>query len=152
MTSTSRSATILVVEDDEDDRVLIRDAFAEVRPSAQLRFLSNGQELLDLLQDRGGFGAIRMPSRRVVILLDLNLPRKDGRKTLRELKTNSALVQIPVVVLTASTAPSDITASYRSGASSYLVKPSTFSELKKMMDSLAIYYLDMAKLPPFPGR
>ncbi len=152
MTIRLQSATLLVVEDDEDDRLLIRDAFAEIRPAAELRFLMDGQELLDLLHDHQGFGAIRLPSRSVVVLLDLNLPRKDGRKTLYEMKADPALCQIPVVVLTSSTAPTDVTTSYLSGASSFLVKPRTFGVLKEMLASLATYYLDTAVLPRFPAR
>jgi two-component system response regulator len=139
---------MIFAEDDEDDRLLIRDALAEVRPTASTRFVTSGQELLDLLRGSEPFTAAELNPTGIVVFLDLNMPGKDGREMLGELKADQKLRSIPIVVLTTSSAEADITASYDHGASSYLVKPSSFGALKSMLGAAAGYYLDTAETPP----
>ena len=146
MTSSRQSSqrTILMADDDEDDRDLAQDAFRDAGLTGQLRFVLDGQELVDELRRRAGSAH---PERPDIILLDLNMPRKDGREALAEIKSDESLREIPVVVLTTSRDEEEIRRSYRLGANSFIVKPVTHAELVEVMRELATYWFDVVKLP-----
>ena len=139
--------TIVCADDDPDDRLMTRDAFEELALDHELAFVEDGVELLDLLKRRGRFAADDEHRRPAVILLDLNMPRMDGREALREIKSDPDLRQIPVVVLTTSHAEADVLASYDFGASSYIVKPVTFDALIEAMRQFERYWLQLVELP-----
>ena len=108
MTPSTKSPVFLMAEDDPDDRLLAKDALNEAQIDAELHFVENGEELLDYLWHRGRYSEPASSPRPGVILLDLNMPRKDGREALREIKADPDLRRIPVVVLTTSKADTDI--------------------------------------------
>src|SRR5437763_13337861 len=99
MPNSVKSITILLADDDADDRMLAKDALDESRVANELRFVEDGEQLLDYLYRRGPFADPKVSPRPGLILLDLNMPRKDGREALREIKSDPALRQIPIVVL-----------------------------------------------------
>jgi CheY-like chemotaxis protein len=138
---------ILVAEDDPDDRLLVREAFNESQLLCNLTFVGDGNELMDYLLRQGSFVNQPVP-RPGLILLDLNMPGKDGREALAELKAHPVLRRIPVVVMTTSKAERDVLQSYELGVSSFLVKPVTFERLVEMVKTLGDYWLDMVVLPP----
>ncbi len=146
MKSDRKPILILLAEDDPDDRVLLRDALAEGRLVNELRCVEDGEELMDYLQHRGRYEGESAP-RPGLILLDLNMPRKDGREALKEIKADPALRQIPVVVLTTSKAEEDIYRSYDLGANSFVTKPVTFQSLVDLMRTLGRYWLEIVELP-----
>ena len=137
---------ILMAEDDADDRLLAKDALAECELAGDLHFVENGEELLDYLLQRGKYSEQNAPRPRL-ILLDLNMPRKDGREALREIKANAALRPIPVVVMTTSRADTDIDRIYELGANSFITKPTRFAALVEMMKVLRLYWFDTVELP-----
>lgn len=137
---------ILMADDDADDRLLAQDAVAEARINGELRFVENGEELLDYLYRRGQFANMDAP-RPGLILLDLNMPKKDGREALREIKSQPELRRIPVVVLTTSKADTDISQIYDLGANSFIAKPVSFEALVNVMETLGHYWLETVELP-----
>jgi CheY-like chemotaxis protein len=141
------SVVILMADDDPDDRELTRDALAESRLANELRFVRDGVELMDYLRHRGAYGHAASAPRPGVILLDLNMPRMDGREALREIKTDPELRAIPVVVLTTSRAEEDIARSYELGANSFISKPVTFDGLVTVVRGLGQYWFDIVALP-----
>ena len=141
------SVTILMADDDEEDCLLTREALAESRLLNDLRIVHDGEELLEYLRRRGRYANADAP-RPGLILLDLNMPRKDGREALREIKADPALCAIPVVVLTTSQADEDIVRSYQLAASSYITKPVNFEGLVEVMRELGHYWFDIVDLPP----
>ena len=147
MSDPRHRVTILVAEDDPDDRLLIEQAFGERSEAGDLEFLGDGEELMARLHGRGGFTDRARFPRPGLLLLDLNLPRKDGRAALAEIKSDPGLRALPVVVLTTSRDEEDVLRSYRLGANSYITKPSTFSELVSAVDSLSTYWLRVVELP-----
>lgn len=139
---------ILLADDDEEDRMLAADAMTESRVANDLRFVEDGEELLDYLYKRGkyaGAGAAPTPG---LILLDLNMPRKDGREALREIKADPDLRRIPVVVLTTSKAEEDIYRTYDLGANSFITKPVSFEGLVAVMRDIGRYWIEIVELPP----
>ena len=134
---------LLMAEDDEDDRLLTRDAFAESRLKNELRFVEDGVELLSYLRREGKYADAPRPG---VILLDLNMPRKDGREALQEIKADPDLRRIPIVVMTTSSAEEDIVRSYDLGASSYITKPVTFEGLVEVMRGFGRYWIEIVEL------
>ena len=146
--------TILMADDDADDRRLTRDALEESRLANDLRFVENGEELLDYLRHQGKYTNVETAPRPGLILLDLNMPRKDGRTALKEMKADPDLRQIPVTVLTTSKADEDIFRSYDLGVNSYIVKPVTFEALVDILQTLEKYWFEIVELPPdaFQGR
>ena len=142
-----RPVTILMADDDEDDRLLTRDALHAERLANDLRFVVDGVELLEYLQRRGAFAAPGSAPQPGIILLDLNMPRKDGREALAEIKADPQLRRIPVVVLTTSQAEEDIVRSYDLGVSSFITKPVTFDGLAKVMRTLGEYWFQVVALP-----
>ena len=137
---------ILLADDDADDRMLAQDALAESRLANELRSVQDGEELLEYLQRRGRYAEADAP-RPGLILLDLNMPRKDGREALREIKADPALRQIPVVVLTTSKAEEDVYRAYDLGVSSFITKPVTFDGLVAVMKTLGKYWFEIVNLP-----
>jgi CheY-like chemotaxis protein len=142
-----RSITILMAEDDPEDRMLTRDGFEESRLVNDLRFVEDGEELMDYLYRRGRYSDPTESPRPGLIFLDLNMPRKDGREALEEIKTDPDLRSIPVVVLTTSKAEEDILRSYDLGANSYITKPVTFKSLVESLKVLNKYWFEIVKLP-----
>lgn len=143
---------ILMADDDADDRLLASDALAEARLNNELRFVEDGEELMDYLNRRGRWSAPGAAPRPGLILLDLNMPRKDGREALREIKAHPELRRIPVVVLTTSRTEEDVLRSYDLGASSFISKPVTFDGLVSAMKALGRYYIEIVELPPSAGE
>lgn len=149
--STKRSIVILMADDDADDRMMTREALTASHLVNDLRFVTDGEELMDYLLRRGAFAEPAPAPRPGLILLDLNMPRKDGREALAEIKGNPALRQIPVVVLTTSQAEEDILRTYDLGANSYVPKPVSFEGLVAVMATLGQYWFDVVELPPENG-
>ncbi|MFM1769267.1 MAG: hypothetical protein RJA22_1796 [Verrucomicrobiota bacterium] len=136
-----------MADDDADDRLLTQDALSECRLPGTLRCVENGEELLDYLKGRGKFAAPVAAPRPGLILLDLNMPRKDGREALREIKSDPTLRTIPVVVLTTSKADTDIARVYDLGANSFIAKPVSFDALVDVMRVLGRYWFELVELP-----
>ena len=145
---------ILLADDDEEDRMLACDALAESRLSNDITCVTDGEELMDYLHLRGKYAPPVDAPRPGLILLDLNMPKKDGREALREIKSDPDLRQISVVVLTTSKAEEDIYSSYDSGASSFISKPVTFEGLVDVMKGLGKYWFEIVELPRLeePGK
>jgi CheY-like chemotaxis protein len=142
------SATILVAEDDADDRFLIEEACRENHFASALRFVSDGEELMDYLRHRGRYAPPADAPRPALILLDLGMPKMDGRAALREIKSDPALRRIPVVVLTTSNAKDDIAQSYNAGANSYIIKPISSEETVDLFATLHKYWFEIVKGVP----
>lgn len=140
--------TILVADDDQDDRAFIKKAWEKSRVTNDLRFVENGEELSQYLNHTGRYSDLSSSPRPSVILLDLNMPRKDGREALREIKADPELRQIPIVVLTASKAEEDILRSYDLGANSYITKPVTFEALVDVLRVLQKYWIEIVDSNP----
>jgi CheY-like chemotaxis protein len=138
---------ILLADDDEEDRMLACDALAESRLSNCISCVTDGEDLMDYLHRRGKYAPPAEAPRPGLILLDLNMPKKDGREALREIKSDPELRQISVVVLTTSKAEEDIYSSYDSGASSFISKPVTFEGLVDVMKGLGRYWFEIVDLP-----
>ncbi len=135
---------ILMADDDADDRMLAKEALEESRVLNELHFVEDGEELIEFLKQRGKYADAPRPG---LILLDLNMPRKDGREALKEIKADSELRRIPVVVMTTSKAEEDIFRSYDLGASSFITKPVTFDRLVELMRTLGQYWVEFVELP-----
>ncbi len=142
-----RPITIVLADDDADDRMLAQDALAESRLANDLRFVQDGEELLDYLLHRGAYTDPAAAPRPGLILLDLNMPRKDGREALKEIKSYPQLRQIPIVVLTTSKAEEDIYRTYDLGVNSFITKPVTFDGLVAVMQTLGRYWFEIVELP-----
>ncbi len=142
-----KPSVIVMAEDDLDDRLLVKDALAETNWEADLRFVDNGEEMMDYLSRTGKYADAAASPRPSLILLDLNMPRKDGREVLREMKNRSDLKRIPVVILTTSKADTDIEKMYELGANSFISKPIEFEALVKLMRLLYEYWLQTVELP-----
>ncbi|MBE9178055.1 response regulator [Oculatella sp. LEGE 06141] len=136
-----------MAEDDEDDRILAKEALEECRLANNLHFVANGEELMDYLHHRGRYADSTTSPRPGLILLDLNMPKKDGREALKEIKSDAELRRIPIVVLTTSKAEEDIYRSYDLGATSYIAKPVTFDSLVEVMRVLGKYWFEIVELP-----
>ena len=147
MIKSGKPITILIAEDDDDDRLLAQEALNESRLVNEVHFVEDGEELLDYLRHSGQYATTAAP-RPGVILLDLNMPRKDGREALTELKKDKDLRRIPVVVMTTSKAEEDILRSYDLGVNSFIVKPVTFEGLVEVMRTLGHYWFEIVELPP----
>lgn len=147
MKQRGNSITILMADDDEDDCLLVREAFTENRLLNDLRFVSDGEELMDYLLQRSHYSDPATSPPPGLILLDLNMPRKNGREALKEIKADLCLRHIPVVVLTTSQEQTDILSSYHLGANSYISKPVTFDGLVRVIKSFGNYWLNIVDLP-----
>lgn len=141
--------TILVCDDDEDDRTLTQHALEDAHVSNTVRFVEDGEQLLDYLYQRGAYaGETGKAPRPGLILLDLNMPRMDGREALKQIKGDPTLNDIPIVVLSTSSFDQDIIRSYQLGVNSFITKPVTFSGLVDAMNVLGRYWLEIVELPP----
>ena len=147
MSKRGSSITILIADDDADDRMMIRDALEESRLANDIRFVEDGEELLNYLEHRGKFADAAGSPRPGIILLDLNMPKKDGREALKEIKSNRDLWSIPVIVLTTSQAEEDIYRTYDLGVNSFITKPVSFEALVEVMKTLGKYWFDIVELP-----
>jgi len=139
--------TILYADDDPEDRMLVKDAWEESRLANPLHFVEDGEELMDYLRRQGQYAKLRDEPLPGMILLDLNMPRKDGREALREIKADPSLRQIPTVVLTTSEAEEDIFRAYDLGVNSFIIKPVTFQSLVEVTKTLGRYWLEIVELP-----
>jgi two-component system response regulator len=142
-----RTVTILMADDDPDDRELTREAFVESRIANDLRFVEDGEELLDYLHRRGKYTDPESSPRPGLILLDLNMPRMDGREALRAIKADPRFRPIRVVIMTTSKAEEDILRAYDLSAASYITKPVTFDGLIDVIKTLGKYWLEIVELP-----
>ncbi len=143
-----KPVTILMADDDADDREFTRTAMQESRLANELRFVEDGEELLDYLLRRGRYTDPKDSPRPGLILLDLNMPRKDGREALREIKSDPGLKHIPIVVLTTSKAEEDVLRIYNLGANCFITKPVTFEGLVEVVKVLDKHWLQIVELPP----
>lgn len=149
MTDKAR-AVILIAEDDEDDYLLTRDAFEEAGVGSELRWVKDGEELMDYLLRRGTYANSSASPQPSLILLDLNMPKKDGREALREIKASRDLCRIPVLAMTTSNAKEDIQYTYGHGVNSFIRKPLGFNRLVDVVKVIEKYWLQTVKLPQ-PG-
>jgi CheY-like chemotaxis protein len=138
---------ILIAEDDEEDRMLTCDALQECGLLNSLHFVEDGEQLLYYLLRKGEYNDNKLYPMPGLILLDLNMPRKDGREALREIKENPALKLIPIIVLTTSKAEEDIIKTYNLGVNSFITKPVTFAGLVDVMKTLNTYWFKTVRLP-----
>ena len=143
----SRPISILVADDDTEDQMMIADALKENNLAVHLRFVKDGVELMDTLFNRGSYTDVSKHPRPDMILLDLNMPRKDGREALAEIKSHPILRSIPVVVLTTSNTEADISRTYNLGVNSFVTKPVTFTEFVTMLKGLGRYWFEIVELP-----
>ena len=148
MNNNRKLVTILMADDDADDRMITREALEEAGLANDLHMVEDGEELMDYLHHRGKYSNGVSSPRPSLILLDLNMPKKDGREALREIKNHPDLRRIPVVVFTTSKAATDISSSYDLGVNSYMTKPTKFSSLVGAVKGLGKYRFEMVELPP----
>lgn len=147
MSQAPKSITLLVADDDAEDRMMIKEALEENRLKNNLVFVEDGEELMDYLLRKGKYKSEETSPRPGLILLDLNMPKKDGREALREIKSNSELKDIPVVVLTTSKAEEDVIRTYDLGVNSFISKPVTFDALVNITRDLGRYWFEIVELP-----
>ena len=147
MSTHGDAITILMADDDPDDRLMTSDALEEARLANDLRFVEDGEELMDYLRHCGKYSNLQDFPRPGLILLDLNMPKKDGREALAEIRADPDLRQIPVVVLTTSKAEEDIYRTYDLGVNSFITKPVSFEGLVDVMRVLGKYWFEIVKLP-----
>lgn len=147
MKHSNGAMTILLAEDDPDDRMLAREAFDESRLLNSLEMVEDGEELMDYLHNTGKYSGDSARPLPGIILLDLNMPRKDGREALKEIKSHPDLRRIPIVVLTTSKAEEDILRTYDLGVNSFVVKPVTFEALVEVLKTIGKYWFEIVQLP-----
>jgi len=138
---------ILIADDDEEDRMLIIDALKESRLMNKVQSVSDGQELLDYLKGEQKFSDREKYPIPGIILLDLNMPKKDGREALKEIKADKTLRSIPIIVLTTSKAEEDILRTYNLGVNSFITKPVSFTGMLDVMKALNKYWFEIVELP-----
>jgi CheY-like chemotaxis protein len=143
----SMAVTILMADDDVDDRDLTRDAMRKNQLNGELKWVEDGEELLDYLKHRGRFTDPGVSPRPGIILLDLNMPRMNGREALREIKADPELRRIPIIILSTSSADADVLSSYELGANCFITKPSTFEQLVDVVRVLGEHWFEKARLP-----
>lgn len=139
--------TILMADDDDDDRLMTHDALVESRVINDFYFVEDGVELLKYLRREGKYSDASCSPRPSLILLDLNMPRMDGREALTEIKSDPNLRSIPVVILTTSKQEEDKVKGYNLGAASYITKPVTFDGLVELMKTLGRYWVEFVEYP-----
>lgn len=138
---------ILVADDDEDDQLFTKEAFEESKLDIDMRFVNDGLELLDYLKQRNKYANPDTCPRPALILLDLNMPKMDGREALREIKHDETLRMIPVVALTTSKAEKDVLKTYELGINSFITKPVTIDDFIEIASTLGHYWLEIVQLP-----
>lgn len=142
-----RPIHIMVADDDEDDRALVKYALSESISPNIVYFVENGEQLLDYLNHRGIYSNPEKSIRPDFILLDLDMPKMNGREALKEIKEDAELRSIPIVIFSTSKAPKDINSTYRMGANSFITKPVTYEALVRVMKILSEYWFDTTELP-----
>ena len=142
------TTTLLLAEDDPDDRLLVEDALEEVRWTADLHAVEDGQDLMDYLRHHGAYADAEARPTPSLILMDLKMPRKDGHEALKEIREDPRLRHIPVVILTTSKAEEDVMRSYDLGVNSFITKPSSFASLLEVMANLRRYWFEVVTPPP----
>jgi CheY-like chemotaxis protein len=145
--NTRQAITILMADDDDDDRMLARKALRDSRLANDMRFAVDGEDLLRYLRREAPYASGLDAPRPGIILLDLNMPKKDGREALQEIKADPELRHIPVVVLTTSSAEEDVFRTYDLGVNSFITKPVTFEGLVDVMNTLSRYWFEIVDLP-----
>lgn len=151
MMTAGKSITILLADDDEEDREMTREALQNSRLANEMKFCVDGQDLMDYLRRQGRYADGSVPAPRPgVILLDLNMPKKDGREALAEMKADESLRSIPVVVLTTSKDDEDVFRTYDLGVSSFITKPVSFAGLVEAMRTWQRYWLELVELASPP--
>ncbi len=148
MASEEQRITILIADDDDEDRLMTEEAFRDAHLANDIRFVEHGEELMDYLKRRGKYAAPDSAPRPGVILLDLNMPRKDGREALAEIKADPTLATIPVFVLTTSDEEEDVHTTYELGGSSFIKKPVTFEALMSLVSTLTRYEFQIVDPTP----
>jgi CheY-like chemotaxis protein len=136
-----------MADDDEDDRIFAREALDESRLRNDLHFVEDGEMLLEYLNRSGSYSHLKGTPLPGLLLLDLNMPRMDGREALREIRKNPDLRCLPIVILTTSDSEEDIIRSYNLGANSFIRKPVTFEGLVSLMSALGQYWFEIVELP-----
>jgi CheY-like chemotaxis protein len=140
----TNSMHILIVDDSSTDLIIMREAFADTKIEAILHVVSNGDEAMKFLRRVGEFSKVPRPD---LILLDLNMPRKNGHEVLHEIKSDPLLLRIPVIVLTTSQAEEDVARAYAAHANCYIRKPVDFTEFEKVMAAIEIFWFETVILP-----
>lgn len=148
MENFARPITVLYADDDAEDRFLVKQAWEESHLANELHFVEDGEELMDYLHRRGKYTSLTEHPLPGMILLDLNMPRKDGREALKEIKDDPKLRMIPTVVLTTSKAEEDVFRAYNLGVNSFIVKPVTFQSLVDLALTFGRYWFEIVELPP----
>jgi CheY-like chemotaxis protein len=146
MKRSSDNLCVLIVDDDEDDQMMLAAAFRDVGFNGGVETVNDGEELMEYLENRGAFSSKSCPH---LILLDLNMPKKDGRLALKEIRRNSKFCKIPVIIYSTSKNPEDVSFAYENGANSFISKPSSYQELKIIAAAIEKYWFGMVQLPPF---
>ncbi|HEY3758145.1 MAG TPA: response regulator [Solirubrobacteraceae bacterium] len=141
--------SVLLVEDDPGDVLLIREAFSEQKVGNVLSVVSDGVEAMRFVRGEGEYADRERPD---LVLLDLNLPRKGGAEVLAEIKSDPELATIPVIVLTTSSSQEDIMGSYRMHANAYITKPVDFERFREIVHQIDDFFIGIVKLPPRAGR
>lgn len=149
MSPVKEPVVILMADDDDDDFMLTQKALKASKLLNELVRVSDGEELMEYLLKKGEYKDAVRPG---IILLDLNMPRKDGREALKEIKEHEELRDIPVVVFTTSKAEEDIFKSYQLGVNSFITKPVTFNNLLEVMTSLGRYWFEVVELPKHDAK
>lgn len=147
----SKPVTIAIAEDDADDRMMIQDALRDCHILNPVDFLEDGEALMQYLRREGEYGQLAGTDLPGLILLDLNMPRKDGREALAEIKSDPELRHLPVIVMTTSRSPDDVSVTYDIGANSYVAKPIHYEELLEVLQTLGKYWLEVVDLPGAPA-
>lgn len=147
MDSNQNKIVILMADDDPDDRLMAMEALEESHLNNELHLVEDGEELFNYLKRKGKYKDLKKYPKPGIILLDLNMPKKDGRQTLKELKEDEELRKIPVIILTTSKAEEDILRTYDLGANSFITKPVTFEGLVEVIKKLGEYWFEIVKLP-----
>lgn len=135
---------VLVADDDADDQFMLKEAFASLKFGLEISTVENGEELLDYVHQRGKYKGTPVPK---LILLDLNMPKIDGRECLKIIKAHPELCRVPVIIFSTSNNPEDISQSYSLGANSYIIKPYSYNELVGIIDVINKYWFTIVKTP-----
>jgi CheY-like chemotaxis protein len=152
MDGSEKPIVILLADDDADDRDMTRRALEKNRLANDFYTVADGEELLDFLHHRGNYAPPALSPTPGLILLDLNMPRMDGREALAEIKRDPDLRRIPVVVLTTSQADQDVFRTYDLGSNSFITKPVTFAALLEVVRVLGQYWFEIVRLPDAQGE
>ncbi len=144
----SQIMVVLMAEDDADDRLMVEEAWKELKSPHDLRFVENGEQLLDYVYHRGAYAPRHTSPCPSLILLDLNMPKVDGRQVLKTMKADPVTKRIPMVAFSTSGEDEDVVSAYDLGVNGFITKPSTFDGLVMTMKMLNDYWLSLTTLPP----